>query len=343
MDIAIARPRHQRSAFTLVELLVVIGIIALLVAILLPTLRKAQQAAENAQCLSNLRQIGQAVTMYRSETGRLPFFWMLRNYPWQPVAHNATGNTIWWTSFSQGGKTTHPTISIGYMDDRDKPLNKYLYKDLSPGAWDGTKAAAEKREPRDVWRCPADDVEGTLGNHGVGVRLNYLGPTVPSVHELLGTTYQCNRGWMYDSEIVRLYYQIFTGAAPRTHERVDYFNRGISRIISRWNASETYVAADVKFLWSVFYHVDLPGAHTNQPMHNGVFLDGHAKAVYISKRNVQEWGPRGFRYTPKWGDGWREARNPGIPKSGTGHPTPPWGGTDPFDVGPNDRQTSPQG
>ena len=66
--------QSAKRGFTLVELLVVIGIIALLIAILLPALQKARDSANRTTCLSNMRQLGTAFMMYTNENkGYFPY------------------------------------------------------------------------------------------------------------------------------------------------------------------------------------------------------------------------------------------------------------------------------
>jgi prepilin-type N-terminal cleavage/methylation domain-containing protein/prepilin-type processing-associated H-X9-DG protein len=126
--------KRTRAGFTLVELLVVIGIIALLISILLPSLSKARQQAQTVKCLSNLRSIGQAVLMYaKEERGYLVPGWI--------GSHNGQGN----------GVENYATLLIGM---------KYL---PAPEVVDWN-AGGEASTYDSVFRCPS----GLDDKHDVG-------------------------------------------------------------------------------------------------------------------------------------------------------------------------------
>jgi prepilin-type N-terminal cleavage/methylation domain-containing protein/prepilin-type processing-associated H-X9-DG protein len=170
-DIERERILRTYKAFTLVELLVVIGIIALLISILLPALGRARESAMEVQCQSNLRQIGQAIVMYAGDNqGILPFgnwdgkinldLWenhgkAFPNYPQnQIIIRESFWNVLIQPYIGAAGNTLQATGSVGSS---------------SEGTGSGTSAV------RQVFFCPeaiaqgvtdsATDIVGTYLSH----------------------------------------------------------------------------------------------------------------------------------------------------------------------------------
>jgi prepilin-type N-terminal cleavage/methylation domain-containing protein len=99
----------MRAGFTLVELLVVIAIIGILVALLLPAIQAAREAARRMSCSNNLRQFGVALANFETQRGRFP-------ESWKWVNPDASGNIHGWSAQAQ----LLPFIEqVGLMDKID--------------------------------------------------------------------------------------------------------------------------------------------------------------------------------------------------------------------------------
>lgn len=117
----------KRSAFTLVELLVVIGIIALLLGILLPTLSRARDAGNSTRCLANMRQAAMAVTFYLNENkGRWlpPYKAPIRTENWVPNGNPSWSGPLFYTFLSGLYYKGEPGIWIC-------PSDRYIENDLT--------------------------------------------------------------------------------------------------------------------------------------------------------------------------------------------------------------------
>ena len=128
------RIQDRAGAFTLIELLVVVSIVALLLAILLPSLRRAREQGKLAVCAANLRQIGTAIHAYASEHGGYIPRGPEPAHPFDFAANTLATNQLWMGAGGFGPPPAHPRQYNGL------------------GLLLGTTA----REAR-VFFCPADD------------------------------------------------------------------------------------------------------------------------------------------------------------------------------------------
>ncbi|MFT3788112.1 MAG: prepilin-type N-terminal cleavage/methylation domain-containing protein [Tepidisphaeraceae bacterium] len=162
----------RRRGFTLVELLVVIGIIALLISILIPALTRAKQAAEGAKCKSNMKQITTAVISFTVENkGRTPTVAGTSVMYFDPAAGKYVSlaandanikNPSDWIAWRRGKDpiTGAPVSDIVDQNITYSALGKYMSfkpKDHTPLNYDEANNMARGLEA--VFRCPGDVLE----------------------------------------------------------------------------------------------------------------------------------------------------------------------------------------
>jgi prepilin-type N-terminal cleavage/methylation domain-containing protein/prepilin-type processing-associated H-X9-DG protein len=161
------QPNGERNGFTLIELLVVIAIIGILIALLLPAVQAAREAARRTQCTNHLKQIGLALHNYHDVVKTFPPGWVLGN-----------GSPGWgWN-----------VMLFPYLENRP------LYDTLRPT---GRRLVAVRNHPTDyvllqtkisILRCPSD-VSPELAMK------TFQRPNPPDPLPLATTNYAGNRGF----------------------------------------------------------------------------------------------------------------------------------------------------
>ena len=140
--------KHSSAGFTLVELLVVVAIIALLVSILLPSLGRAKEQTRVAMCMSNLKGLGLAFTVYTSE-----------NDDWYPLGADPELNVDNWDFLMQpyygsygllhcpSDKLTRPYEEWAWPEEWRYPRSYGINRDV---AWMSQEKATEATDPSDT-------------------------------------------------------------------------------------------------------------------------------------------------------------------------------------------------
>ena len=163
------RTRHRTFprtvGFTLVELLVVVGIIAILIGVLMPALISARKSAQTTQCGSNLRQIGQAFQLYLQQNkGKFPL-WHPNGGLWRDPGSGAM-------LLENDGRAYWGVVYLPFLLKSNAEYEKM--------AADGAGATAGLAWARSMWQCPSSAVtdldpgysENYISDHGATYGLN---------------------------------------------------------------------------------------------------------------------------------------------------------------------------
>lgn len=234
--------KQSRNEFTLIELLIVIAIIAILAGMLLPALNQARNIARDLTCLSNLKQFGNAETMYHGDFQYFvptsanskvdPLYWyqnkLYRSYMGEKVYDAQYSNSFYRTGklcpnapyiSSSDGKTAHVTSCYGRIF-REKEVSS------NPDLVGCFKESMLKRSPSQLYLitdfgasrfCPAY----TYGNTPLGVWNTYKSKERTKISGLLngGTGYP---RLTHRNRVDMLYFDGHADAPPYQNMTINY-------------------------------------------------------------------------------------------------------------------------
>jgi prepilin-type N-terminal cleavage/methylation domain-containing protein/prepilin-type processing-associated H-X9-DG protein len=144
--------KRKRSAFTLVELLVVIAIIGILVALLLPAIQAAREAARRAQCQNNIRNVALAILNYEDRAGALP----------PAVDAEPTSGQIWGGSAELDVRFSWVVHILPYLEEQDLADLIDLEKKIPDQATTLIANDNPQEAQPDILLCPSDTALGRL-------------------------------------------------------------------------------------------------------------------------------------------------------------------------------------
>jgi prepilin-type N-terminal cleavage/methylation domain-containing protein/prepilin-type processing-associated H-X9-DG protein len=264
------RPGTPR-AFTLVELLVVIGIIALLISILLPALNKARDSAKTVACLSNLRQVGVSLMLYASEH---------RGY--SPPGSASTGNGFEnWVTYLLASKATTQQIDR-YANAAEESAKLSTWTSANHGIFRCPSDSNTAFEVID-WNGNARQINGTLWGSPTADPYSAAGAWIWRVNSrqqlqaIVDTSYGINGG-----------YGFLIGWT--SHEQYFFKNHvywnypGGTRDLRLRKLNDVRQPARFAMIYDGFYLLDgqvgrVNARHGNRRLTNVLCADGHAESV----------------------------------------------------------------